>query len=222
MTEPELLDLMRRTLNRGDAAATPAPGCLSDDTIAALAEGALEAAERAAALPHLATCARCRAAVASVARALADPSVARAVRAMDHPGRRRFLRLALPAAAAAILVAVVWPRWPGDGGEGHRGPPQPGAQIPTPIAPVGVVAQVPALRWASLAGADRYRLTLFDAAGRVLYEAELGDTTAALPDSVRLAPGRSYLWRVEARTGWNRWAASDLVEFSISRRPPNR
>src|SRR2546426_348130 len=61
---------------------------------------------------------------------------------------------------------------------------------------------------------------LFDAGGRVLYESQLRDTTVALPDTVRLAAGQSYLWKVEARTGWGRWVASDLVEFSIARGPP--
>jgi hypothetical protein len=63
-------------------------------------------------------------------------------------------------------------------------------------------------------------VTLFDAQGEVLYETEVNDTTAALPDSVRLIPERPYLWKVQARTGWDRWSASDLVEFTIARGPP--
>ena len=71
-----------------------------------------------------------------------------------------------------------------------------------------------------VAGADRYRVTLFDGGGRVLFETQLADTLAALPDSILLDPGRPYLWKVEARTGWQRWSASGLVEFSIAGGPP--
>jgi hypothetical protein len=81
---------------------------------------------------------------------------------------------------------------------------------------VGEVAAAPLLRWAAVDGADRYRVTLFDAGGGVLYESELGDTLTALPDSVELTPGRRYLWKVEARTDFDRWVGSELVEFSIA------
>jgi hypothetical protein len=75
------------------------------------------------------------------------------------------------------------------------------------------------LRWSAAAGADRYRVTLFDADGRVLYETEVGETVAPLPDSVAPGPGRPYLWKVEARTGFDRWSASDLVEFTVAGPP---
>ncbi len=71
-------------------------------------------------------------------------------------------------------------------------------------------------RWTSIAGADRYRVILFDAAGRVVYETQLTDTAATLPDSVTLAAGPPYLWKVEARAGWDRWSGSELVRFSIA------
>ena len=50
-----------------------------------------------------------------------------------------------------------------------------------------------------------FRVTLFDAVGRVLYELQVADTAVAIPDSVTIVPARSYLWKVEARTGWDRW-----------------
>jgi hypothetical protein len=58
---------------------------------------------------------------------------------------------------------------------------------------------------------------LFHADGRVLYLLELPDTAAALPDSIGLIPGSSYLWMVEARTGWDRWSSSRLFQFAVSR-----
>ena len=71
------------------------------------------------------------------------------------------------------------------------------------------------LRWSAVPGADRYHVTLFDAGGRLVYEAQLADTAATLPDSVRLVAGQSYLWSVEARIGWDRWSSSPLTEFSV-------
>lgn len=87
------------------------------------------------------------------------------------------------------------------------------------MSPVGDVASAATLQWTLVAGADRYRVTLFNAAGAVLFEAQVTDTAVTLPDSVVIAQGRSYLWKVEARTGWDRWAASDLIEFRVDSAP---
>ncbi|OLD18763.1 MAG: hypothetical protein AUJ01_06985 [Acidobacteria bacterium 13_1_40CM_3_65_5] len=78
------------------------------------------------------------------------------------------------------------------------------------------MAAVNALRWSPVAGADRYRVTVFDATGGVVFVADVSDTAVAFPDSVALVPGASYLWKVNARTGFDRWAASELAEFSIA------
>lgn len=213
MTRPDPLDLLRQRLDRS---AKETPECLDDATLAALAEGALDAAARAVVLPHLATCARCRGIVASVVRSLADQDVAREVAAVHGRGRRPLLRIALPAAAAAaILLAIALPRWADDSGR-HRGPPSGTGQVPRPVSPVGTVQSATLLRWSSVAQADRYRVVLFNAGGRVLYEIQLADTLASLPDSVRLVVGEPYLWKVEARIGPDRWAASELVRFSIA------
>jgi len=217
VTRPDPLDLLRQRLDRS---ARQTPECLDDATLAALAEGALDAAARAVVLPHLATCARCQGVVASVARSLADPDVAREVAAVQGRGRRPLLRIGLPAAAAAaILLALAIPRWVDNIPGRHRGPPSGTGQVPRPVSPVGTVQSATLLRWSSVAQADRYRVVLFNAGGRVLYEIQLADTAASLPDSVRLVVGEPYLWKVEARVGPDRWAASDLVRFSIARVP---
>lgn len=207
-------------LQAGKGPDVPTPQCLDDDTMAALAEGALEPALRDAALPHLAACPRCRATVASVARVLRDASVARAALAVE-PGawRRRVYRIAaiaLPAAAAVVLI-LASPRIPEEGESIHRAPTITAAPAPAPASPVGVVSDVRTLRWAAVPSADRYRVTLFDTEGRVLHEAEVVGASAVLPDSVVLVPGARYLWKVEARTGFDRWTSSELVEFSIVR-----
>ena len=218
MSHPDPLDPLRRVLALHAAGAPEQPTleCLDDDTLAALAEGSLSAVARATALGHVASCPRCRSIVASVARALADSGVAREVPSPGSAGRRRFFQIALPAAAAAVLLVLAWPRHGDEGGSPpHRSPPGATA-LPVPRSPAGVVAQAETLRWTPVAGADRYRVTLFDSGGRVLFETQLADTLAALPDSILLDPGRPYLWKVEARTGWQRWSASGLVEFSIA------
>jgi hypothetical protein len=69
--------------------------------------------------------------------------------------------------------------------------------------------------WTSVPGAHAYEITLYDDKGSVLWEASGADTAIALPVRVALAPGRSYFWRVEARTGSERTSESDLVEFSV-------
>lgn len=210
MNAPDPERLLRRAIPRDGL---PTAGCLDDATIAALAEGALDDTARAAALPHLAECPRCRAAVASVTRALGDPSVAREIATL-RGGRQRLFRIGIPAAAAAIILLVAMPR-PNDELALHRAPTITAVSSPVPMSPVGIVAGADILRWSSVSGADRYRTTLFDDAGAVVYETQTADTVVGLPDSVHLTPSRSYLWKVEARTGWGRWSASELIEFSI-------
>jgi len=218
--DPDPLDLLRDSLGAlGSESRTP--DCLDDDTVAALAAGTVDAAARTRALAHLAVCPRCRHAVASVARVLTDPAVAREVAAAERGGRRLPYGVALSAAAAALLLWLAGPRLLDLGRPVHRAPPLTGA-VPVPASPAGVVADADTLRWLAVPGADRYRVTMFDAPGRVLYETQLVDTVAILPDTVGLVAGRPYLWKVEARTGWDRWTASQLVEFSLARpRPPD-
>lgn len=205
---------LRRVLDTRVRSETSTPDCLPDELIAALAEGALAPDARAAVLPHVASCARCRGAVASVARALADPAINRELSSAPD-GRRRY-RIAVSLAAAAVLLLVL--SSPGDDRSSeHRGPPPPpSATTPAPRAPIGTVAAVNELRWSPVAGADRYRVTLFDATGGVRYAIELSDTVVALPDSVVLVPGDSYLWKVDARTGFDRWTGSELAEFRVA------
>jgi hypothetical protein len=214
VTEPDRFDSLRHALRAAATLGTPTADCLDDDAVAALAEGTLDAARRQAVMPHLSRCPRCRAAVASVARALADPGVGREAAAIHGMRRRGVYRIALPlAAAAALLLVLAWPR--DRAGGGHRGQP-PVASTPNPIAPVGVVASASPLQWTAVAGADRYRVTLSDISGRLLFETQVTDTMVSLPDSIVLLAGRSYVWLVEARTGFDRWSTSRLVEFSIA------
>ena len=42
-------------------------------------------------------------------------------------------------------------------------------------------------------------MVVVDTAGNEVFAGETRDTAVTLPDSVRLAPGRAYLWWVQAR-----------------------
>ena len=208
----------QRPGHTGDAT----PDCLDDDTLAALAEGSLKGTRHAAALSHLATCGNCRRAVASVARAVANPELAAEIRAVESGSVSRIRRftpvaLGVSAAAAVILLLVI----PGlkTPPSSHRAPPITAAPAPQAVAPVGRVAQTSDLRWTAVEGADRYRVTLFDSDGAVRFEAEVTETNALLPSTVVLVAGRTYAWRVEARLGFDRWASSDLIEFAIAEPP---
>jgi hypothetical protein len=205
-----------RIQESGEDALTSA--CLDDDAVAALAAGDVLVAERAAFVRHVGSCRSCRRRVASIARALADPALAREIEAADavRTGRRLPARvLAFATAAAAVLLLVLLPRR----GEGprsalHRSPPvaTPAAGV---MAPNGAVVAARWFRWATVAGADLYRVTLFDTEGRVVYETRTADTVVALPDSIILTRARLYRWKVDARIGWDRWSASNWVDFTI-------
>lgn len=202
--------------------AVPGNDCLDELALARLVEGVVDPAARERQVAHLATCGHCRTELAALAGLAADPAIARELGSASSrwhvPGRRAVLGLA--GLAAAVLVAVTLVRSPDRGHlPEHRGPTITAADAPIPVAPVGEVASATELTWSAVAGADRYRVTLFRADGQVLLDAEVGDTVLVLPDSVALRPGESHFWQVEARTGPDRWTESGLMEFRLGSPP---
>jgi hypothetical protein len=187
---------------------------LTENQIVAFLSHELEGSARRNVELHLARCAECRDEIVSVTEIL-------------RPRRNRHgipWRVLAPAAAAAaaIMLLVAGPlsrRGPEDVIQ-HRDAQTQVSTVPTPVSPTGLVSDVEHLVWHLVDGADRYRLTLFDAAGVVLWKTATTDTVAALPDSVLLNPGASYLWRLEARVGWDLWDASDLIDFQIEGEAP--
>lgn len=198
------------------------PDCLDEDFIAALAEGSLGSEELADGLAHLATCDDCRAAVASVARALADSRVAHEIHAIEHPRRAWISRhgwVAVAAAAAAAVLLLALPVDLENDPSPHRSSPITAAAAPEALWPVGVVDEARSLRWTPVSGADLYRVSLFDADGSVRFEAEQEGTRIVLPDSVVIARGETYWWKVDARVDFDRWTSSKLIEFSVAAVP---
>jgi hypothetical protein len=201
-------------------------------TVARVVEQGVNADEHPERIAHLAVCARCREQVASVAALLREPSVASeidriAVRTAAPAGRR--WRVAGAGALTALAASVAFmingsarnddaslPVVAMSDAEPHREQSMTTTVAPSVITPVGATAAADTFRWTSVPRADRYRLTLFDREGKALWEAEGTDTTALRPDSIAAQRGVTYLWKVEARTGWDRWVATDLVEFSVA------
>ena len=177
--------------------------------IAAYVDHGVSGARRAAIETHLASCTTCRAELTEVTRIL---------RAAHTPGRVS-RRLWIPAAAAAVL-ALLWvaPRaMREDAAPVFREEAVTTTVAPRPISPLGTVRAVSGLVWSSVPHANGYRVRLFDGNGTTLWERETSDTVTSVSDSLALRPATPYFWRVDAQTGFDRWAASDLVEFSLQR-----
>ncbi len=166
---------------------------------------------------HLLTCAHCQDEVRLVLAVREE--LARGIPTNER--RRRLpgvgMRWGVTAAAAAVLLVAVLPRLARETGgpDEHRAVPGvevTGARL---LAPVGSVEDADVVLWGQVVGADRYRVTLLDARGDVLWETETPDTSAALPESLRLEGGVPYYWKVDARVDWQRWLRSDVAEFQI-------
>ena len=129
--------LLAAAMPRGSVASAGA--CLDADTIAAWADQALDASERAAAEAHAADCARCQAMLAAMVRTAPAPQVS------TSPWRMSWLGWLVPltAAAAAVLVwTIVPPR--GLGPANVRQLSQSAESIPAPsVAPAASDAVAP-------------------------------------------------------------------------------
>ena len=183
---------------------------LSPADVAAYVDGVLPPSERSRVEGHLADCDACRSELVAVARLL-------------RPQRRRQWYVPIGIAAAAALLLFVWPRAAQKAPmspPNYREPVVTTTVAPLIVAPRGATTAPRRLVWTSVPHADRYRMTLFDATGAVLWESQTSDTTAAIPATIALRPGASYFWQVAAQTGWNRWVTSDLIDFSLRSPPP--
>jgi hypothetical protein len=183
------------------------PSHFESGEIAAFLDGSLPPAERSRIEAHLADCDDCRTELIQVADLL-----------RTRPRRRGwYVPVTLAAAAAAVLIVLIWPRQATEspGAPAYREPAITSSPAPALIAPRGTASTARTFIWTGVPHADRYYLALFDETGQKVWETQTGDTTAALPASISLHQGASYFWKVEARTGWDRWVDSDLKEFSI-------
>ena len=133
---------------------------------------------------------------------------------------RRFrVRTAAALAAAAVLAGLLLVRPSTQDEESapvHRDEATGVEVAPSLRAPGGVVAAVESFQWSQVPAADLYRITVYDAEGAVVWEAETRDTLITPPDSAEFEPDARYIWTVAARVGFDRWLSSELVDFTIS------
>ena len=217
MTSVPSADLLR-LVSPGPAAGP----CLDELELARLAEAKGLGATRADAIAHLADCEACRKQLTALVVLLGEPGVAAEVTRPEASARRpmrAMLRVAGLVAVAATLLLVVLPRAMPVDPNAERDPTLTATTAPDAIEPVGEVRQARTLTWSRVDGASSYRATLFDSTGTVLFELQLSDTVARIPDSVHLVPRRTYHWKVAARTDWDRWSTSELFRFRIDARP---
>lgn len=177
--------------------------------VAGFLDGSLDASERAGAAEHLAGCRECRDELADVSRILTK----------QRPRRLRWMVPAAgaAAAAAAVIVVLVGPRMLGPSGDQDRtrDPALTTTMAPQPIEPLGSVTRSDSIRWSSVPGALRYRLTVFAADGEVVWQTTPPDTAIGVPDSLDLETSAQYYWQVKAETGHGRWVESELVPFVV-------
>lgn len=170
-----------------------------------------ESSDRERVITHLAECHDCRRAlsalatasevetgppVISVAEAVPRGYAARKQTAsatglaawLHHPAVRF-------AGATAAIVAVIWIATPtvNDPDDAVRG-----SEVLL-VSPTGSSAATE-FRWESPFDARRYRVTVRDGAGDVIYRTEVSSSPARLDDQARarLTAGSSYVWQVEA------------------------
>lgn len=230
------LDALRDTvhaLRARSLAEEPAPGrCLDDAEIAALVDG-VDLERQGSAIAHLASCGRCRADLAAVTRLLRDPSVAQEIEMIQPPAPRRVgARLArqamvsglVAAALGGVILGPLLVRNASEAGDAAilRERAITTTAAPRIVGPLGVATLADSLRWTSVPRADLYRITVWDREGSVVWEGETRDTVLGLPEALDASRGADLLWDVKARTGWDRWVASELVELTVGDQRRNR
>ena len=188
--------------------------------------GRLGEAETEAFESHYLTCERCQNELRlALAIREALPEVREAGRLAPAESEvgvisRRFkVRTAAALAAAAVLAGllVVRPSQLDDESAPVHRDEATGVEVaPSLGAPGGPVAAVESFQWSQVPAADLYRITVYDAEGAVVWEAETRDTLITPPDGTEFEPDARYIWTVAARVGFDRWLSSELVDFTIS------
>ena len=213
---------------RASAAMRPAPSspCLNENELARLLDRDLAPTDGRAA--HLLACGRCSRRFASATGLMNQSSVAAELRHLEMPGRsgRRGLATSAAAAtlaAAALAAAVLLPRGAAtpltrlDPAVAiHRERAITTTVAPRIVGPAAIAGPSDSLRWTSVPHADRYEVRVFDREGTLVWNPITSDTV--LPMSAHMFGGesRTYLWKVEARTGWDRFVASEWSDLTLS------
>jgi hypothetical protein len=199
----------------------PSAEHVSDDTIALLADGETSSIASDD-IVHVADCAECRSRLSTVSGILEDDSVKSELRALEPMlPRRRSSRTILPyvgglAAAAAAAIVLLGPMRARNTEPVHRETAITTTAAPRILSPARLSLPGDSLRWTSLPQADLYRIRIWDTEGTVVSTVDTRDTTVAVPSEIQ--EGVQYMWEIKARTGWDRWVSSDLVELTLRSR----
>jgi len=163
--------------------------------------------ERAKIEAHLALCDRCT-----------DEVVA----AWRFAGRRRMRPALLGvgiAAAAAIAGLLLLPpgRAPSPTAPVVRGAGADSARALMVVTPRDrdTVSRPVVLTWRSRPDMATYKISVAEANGDSVWALVTEDTTVSLPDSVRVAPGRDYLWYVDGLKADGRALTSGIHQFRL-------
>jgi len=185
------------------------PQHLSPAIIAAHLAGQASPEERRTVLEHLLICPECR----------RDADEALALGSERQP--RRWTAIAIPAAAAAIVLFLLGPnlsRAPQP--PAVRGDAAEGVQQFAAVAPAnGLVVPEDSLLfvWRSEGTGSHYVLTVTDEDGDVVWTAPTPDTTLLPPRGVELVAGRRYYWYVDALLEGARSSTTGVQDFTIRR-----
>jgi hypothetical protein len=190
MNDRELRDAYATVLRdrHPDRKACPAP-----ERLRVLAERVGPETDRLETLDHVMACANCRAEF-DLLRALAE----------TRPAPLKRWSTPLAAAAGITFLVAAGLLWRGVAPAGSEAALRGDAELTQLIAPNGSLeGAAPRFIWRSAGAGARYRLEVFTPAGDPVFSMRLTDTTAVLPDSVRLQGGQAYHWWlvVETREG---------------------
>ncbi len=147
---------------------------------------------------------------------------ARASQASGGRGWMVFARLragswtmAAMAATAIILLAQLPP--PGAVGPAVRGSrPTPTIVLNSPIDGANLTAVRGILSWQAIPGAGSYHVTLVDASGNPVWEAETTSTQIAIPATLPLTAGAPYSWWVKTLLDSGEEVESPIGRFTVS------
>ena len=180
-----------RLMGSGQAA-TPHP---SAEEISAFLESRLSETDRERLMAHLVECAPCRREVSTASRLV-----------RTAPRGSRWSSRVVVAVIAAGLTFVLVPRYLSRDSELDSDRPQ---RVVEPDAAASIAVVSPAdgesvrdatvrLVWRAHAPSTLYRVTVQDSVGAVRWSVRTADTIAMVPDSVRVSPGATYYWSVDA------------------------
>lgn len=196
--------------------------CLDEAALVALAWGGTDH-RTSTNIDHVAGCEYCRRRLSDIVRLAHDPTIKHEIEALEPPRRittRRFTRRTLifgTLAAAAAVAVLISPFQSMKNRELRREAGNPSAVAPRIISSAELRSRNERLRWSSAPHADLYRVRIWNQNGDVVWSTETTDTLVSVPGVIQ--SGVRYMWVVDARTAWDRWVSSDLVELQIQKTP---